>query len=438
MAAQHLFQAIQAGVVFTHLVLEPTQPLLLPGKLLQPGIGRCQNQQSTRAHAPVNHAEETAGRIEPVYQVAGKHQVVAAVLLVQVAGVRLHETAASGIPGEAEFAHPDLAETDQVALVPDAVAPDPSLLQLHGRGDEAGGEIEGIHVAEVAGQLEGAAAHRAADVEGPAVFPRDTRLLRPFDTDLRACPGKVRYTKVFITVVEFQVLGYQFIRFVGVGFDLGFHIGFDIAKAGMLEKVPAECVARLPDRVVARGDETAAFDQIVLAVEGRSGKVVIDWVDPEPGISVDRGLGPLPDIADDIVELAAIRRRGLEPVHRAGRRPVFQVDVARCLAPVGLVCPDGVAQAVPFGLGRQADALSRLRRLPVAEGLGLQVVHVHRPVPGHVDDPGHAAVAVTIAGGDPEFGMDGTGELTPLPALLGPVRLGCIATLPNEGQVLAV
>lgn len=108
-------------------------------------------------------------------------------------------------------------------------------------------------------------------------------------------------------------------------------------------------------------------------------------------------------------------------------RPAPQVDVPRRLlahdgvrlvarvarvrlAVVGPLAADAVV------LGLCDDAVLRaallLRLLPAAEGLGLQVVDLHGPVPGHVDDVEHGAVA----------------ELRPGPSFLRPVVLLVRAT----------
>ncbi len=108
--------------------------------------------------------------------------------------------------------------------------------------------------------------------------------------------------------------------------------------------------------------------------------------------------------------------------------------------PVGLVGQrDLIHQAVPLLLGGQAHGPAGLRGLPVAEGLGLELVHLHRPVPGHGDLLHHAAQApVALAVGHPEAGRLGPGVFAPAPALLGPPAGLTVAAGVHELAVLAV
>ena len=126
-------------------------------------------------------------------------------------------------------------------------------------------------------------------------------------------------------------------------------------------------------------------------------------------------------------------------IHRAGRGPVLQIDVARRLLPIGLVRDVvQVPQPVPLGLGRQPQGLSGLARQPVAKGLGLEVIHLDRPVPGHVDDLGHGPQAVAAGRLDPEEGMPGLAVGDPFPAFVRPVVLLFIAPVFDEAEVLPV
>ena len=105
------------------------------------------------------------------------------------------------------------------------------------------------------------------------------------------------------------------------------------------------------------------------------------------GKRVDRGLGPLPYIADQIIVIT-----GLKTIHRTGRTPVFQIDITGGRIPIRLVQQIAtIIQPMPLILGGQPDRFSCLCRFPGTTRLGLQTVDLHRPVPGHVDLTGHGA-----------------------------------------------
>ncbi len=64
--------------------------------------------------------------------------------------------------------------------------------------------------------------------------------------------------------------------------------------------------------------------------------------------------------------------------------PVFQVEVARRNLPRVLVHREGQhvqAQGRPFFFGGQTNGNAGARRLPVAKGLGLELVDLARPIP---------------------------------------------------------
>ena len=122
----------------------------------------------------------------------------------------------------------------------------------------------------------------------------------------------------------------------------------DRAEAGVLEEVAAEGVAGALERLVARGDPRAAFHEVVAAVERGHGEVVVERMHLEALEGHDRRARPLPHVADDVAELPLRKRR-----HRAARREVLEVDVARRHVPRGLVARHAVAEGLPVGLGGQ-------------------------------------------------------------------------------------
>jgi len=118
----------------------------------------------------------------------------------------------------------------------------------------------------------------------------------------------------------------------------------------------------------------------------------------EPLETGNRRFRPLPDIADNVVKLAE-----RETVDGARRRPVLEVDVARRCFPVRLVRDVvQVAQAIPFIFRGQAHPVAGFGGQPVAKRLGLEIIDLHGPVPGHVDLAGHGPQPVTVIGRNPE------------------------------------
>jgi len=154
----------------------------------------------------------------------------------------------------------------------------------------------------------------------------------------------------------------------------------------------------------------------------------------EPVVGVDRRFGPLPDVADHVEQSVA-----LEAIHRTGRSPVLEVDVAGGLAPVRLIGVDALRHQAPFVLGGQPDALARSRAEPVAERLGLEVVDVDGPVPRHVHLFEHRAIAVaSIAGWEPEQRVARFLVAPPTPPFVGPPSFVLVAAVFDEGEVFVV
>ena len=126
-------------------------------------------------------------------------------------------------------------------------------------------------------------------------------------------------------------------------------------------------------------------------------------------------------------------------VHRTRRGPMLQIDVARCCLPIRLVRDVvQVPQPIPFGLGRQPNRFARLVRQPVAESLGLQIVHLGGPIPRHVDDLGHRPEAEAVRRIDPEQRVPGLREANPFPALMRPELLLFVAAVFDKAQVFPV
>ena len=148
-------------------------------------------------------------------------------------------------------------------------------------------------------------------------------------------------------------------------------------------------------------------------------EIIVVTVDLKPFEPRNRRLRPLPYVPDHVVEIAERELR-----HRTARRVVLQIDVPRGRLPIRLVrVYDMVAEEVPLLLGGKPNARAGLRALPVAECLGLQVIDLHGPIPGHVDLLRDRPQSIRPVGRDPKQGVRGLLVRAPLPALFGPPTL---------------
>ena len=377
------------------------------------------------------HSAQEAGRaVEPVDQVGGEDQVIAGELGLEVAGVSLEEGDPLTHPVEPQVLEPGLSPGDQLTLVHQRIAQHPLPRHLHSQPDEAGGEVDARHLIEAARQFEGRTTGRTTQVQGTACGTVAQAAQRQFGHG----PREVGYAVVLGTVVEFRILGKLPVRFIVRGGRQADGLPDHVAEPGMLEEVTTEGIARRAQRLVAAGDPGPALEQVVALVEGGGGEVVVERVDAEPGVGIDRGLGPLPAVPHH-VEKVPVR----ETVHRAGGRPVVQVQIGRCRCIDRDLRDTGhVIEAIPLVLRGQPDRLAGLVCLPVAEGLGLVVIDLHRPVPGHGDLLQHQPQAPARVPPDPEGRMPGLAELAPAEPLGCPPAIRLIAAGLHEGQKLPV
>ena len=312
------------------------------------------------------------------------------------------------------------------------------MLQSHPGLDEPGREVDRVDMVEVAGELQGRAADGAADVEAPT--PPFGRHVRHRRRD--AGPGKVRHAEGRraaghgVAVVEVDVLRHQLIGLVeprAGRHRLVARLLHDRPEPRVLEEVAAERIAGAGERLIARGDPGTANDQIVAAVERRHREVVVQRVDLEALEGHDRRPRPLPDVAHDVAE-PALR----EGFHRAARGEVVEVDVARRPVPGRLVAGHRLTQDVPMGFGGQEHVLAGCLRQPGAVGLGLQTVHLHRPVEGQRPLVEQVPLPDVAAAAEPELRMLGPGVVQPAAALLGPQRLVAVSAGRDEAAKLRV
>lgn len=99
--------------------------------------------------------------------------------------------------------------------------------------------------------------------------------------------------------------------------------GKHVSKACELMEMPSECVSGVVQGFISSTDETATLDEIVSFIKSGSSEVFIYWMDFKVGEGVDGSDGVLPDVADNIVEVAIF-----EEIDWIGRHPVLHVDVA--------------------------------------------------------------------------------------------------------------
>mmetsp|Transcript_47204 Transcript_47204/g.101029 ORF Transcript_47204/g.101029 Transcript_47204/m.101029 type:complete len:352 (-) Transcript_47204:531-1586(-) len=173
---------------------------------------------------------------------------------------------------------------------------------------------------------------------------------------------------------------------------------------------------------------------MVAAVEGGHREVVVQGVDLVAFVGVDRRLGVLPDVADDVEELAL-----LILVDRAGASEVLQIHVAWSLGPAPLIrvgCSQGgVPHVQPLSFRRQSESSACLLGLPLAEGVRFQLVHLRWPRPLHGDllhNGSELELSRVFMIFHPEPGVLGLLPSHPLPALLVPVLLCGVASSLHE------
>ena len=111
----------------------------------------------------------------------------------------------------------------------------------------------------------------------------------------------------------------------------------------------------------------AAFDQVVQTVKCGRREIIVARVNAEAFKPRDRRLRPLPNVANDVVEIAKRELR-----HWATRGIVLQVDVAWSGLPIGLIRVYGtVAQMVPLLFRRKPNRLVSLGALStIRPGIG--------------------------------------------------------------------
>mmetsp|Transcript_122711 Transcript_122711/g.352502 ORF Transcript_122711/g.352502 Transcript_122711/m.352502 type:complete len:317 (+) Transcript_122711:1962-2912(+) len=209
----------------------------------------------------------------------------------------------------------------------------------------------------------------------------------------------------------------------------------------MLVEVAAETIPTVAGRKVARGDERTAHHPGMQQADGRRREVIVQGMRLEAVEDVDGRRTVLPHVPEHVVHAD----RALEQVHRARGSPVSQVDVSwRLVAPrramrrVLQVRRHSISQSHVLILHRQTQLLSSLLGQVLAEGGGLMVIDLHRPVPWHgyflTQDP----VIIAVVALPPKPRALGFHVRHPAPALLRPVTLGLVALIPDEVEEFLV
>ena len=97
--------------------------------------------------------------------------------------------------------------------------------------------------------------------------------------------------------MEFAVRDHLRIGFIGVVWDLDWGFGGNIAETCVLIKVSPKRVARCLKDFIACGNPRSALNQVVLGIEGRRRKIVIERVHFETGEPADGRFRVLPDVS---------------------------------------------------------------------------------------------------------------------------------------------
>ena len=173
----------------------------------------------------------------------------------------------------------------------------------------------------------------------------------------------------------------------------------------------------------------------MFAIKGRCREIIIQAVDPEAVEAINGTAAPLPDIADQIVKLPLGK-----VIYRTRRSPMLQIDIARCHWPIRLIARQGIAQQIPLGLTGKLDGESGLRGLPAAESRRLQLIDLHRPIPGHGNllchQPQLHGARARLP--HPEGGLTRLGIAAPTPALITPPAGLLIAPRAHKLQIFTI
>jgi hypothetical protein len=220
---------------------------------------------------------------------------------------------------------------------------------------------------------------------------------------------------------------------------------FNITNTDHLEEVTTKGETGIARGFVAGGDPSAATHHHVSTVHCWDGEIVVERMNTISRVGIGRSFEMLPDIANDVEE-----RTVLELVDRAGGGPlIIEVDVARrsLFLPLTLIDFDElVPHDQPFTLSGEAEFLAELGALPVAEGLGFEVVDFARPVPRKRDfidlsaelEDREASSGVSLTSLDPEPRMLRLLPLNPIPSFLIPPLLILVATVLDKFEELSV
>ena len=305
------------------------------------------------------------------------------------------------------------------------VADEPFFLDARCQLDDAGCAVQTGYVGKVPGKFKADPSGFAAEIQGISAHLVRKQIPEAVDQP----KSKVRSP---IQIAERDNGGVILIEIV---FSLHQRGAADIPESGMLIEVTAKGIPGIADSFIACGDEAAALDQIVAGIKGRNAEIVVIRVDLEARERGNGSLCPLPHVSNDVIKLAKS-----EAINGTGGCPVFQVDIARSLVPIRQIgIQMAIADCVPLRLSGHADGQSRHLCLPIAKGLGLQIVHFHGVIPGHGNQGGYRAQEVfAFFSHRPKAGMLCLLIAFPCPSFGSPVLLSVISASIDELPVLGI
>ncbi len=358
------------------IAFEPADPVRALGVFLEPGVGAAQGEHATWAEAPMHIAQKELRLIETIDEVGSEDQVVVAVALRQITGVALMKADPRRARLQIEGVEADFMIAQQIALLGQGIAQMTGGDELDAEVDEAHREVDAGHRLEMTRQLEAGTTGGTAEIEGALARSTGGR----GEHALAEMGGKIGHREIALPIVKLEILRHQQIALVMR--DRLWRQGrrLDVTQAGVLKKVPAESVAAMQTRLIAAGDPAAAFDQMMAAIEGRRTEVVIERMHLEAGKRRDRRLRPLPDIADDVEELAV-----REAIDRTGGGFVIEMQLRRRRRCRHFATGAVLRQGMPLRLTRQTQAAPRRLAQPAHIGARFMRIDLDRPVPWHVD-----------------------------------------------------
>ena len=302
MWTQQIAEGIQRHVGLAAFA-EAAQPVLLLREFLQPGVGRCNDENAPKIQPLVNGLQKPLGVVEPIDQIGGQDQIVTGELRLEIRRVALEELHSVCHAVQSHFGQASFVVRNDIAFLDEFEMNIPLFLELQRHADESGREIDARYEIELLGQFERCPPHGAAQVQGLA----SRTPLRVLETSRRTLRGEIGNIEIGLAVMGFAVLRNGGIRLVHRFRHRERLLRLHVTQPRVLKEMSPKRVAAVAGRLVAGRNPRSAFDQVVLRIESRGRKIIVVRMDLKPVEARNRRFRPLPDVADDVEELPESR-----------------------------------------------------------------------------------------------------------------------------------